>query len=306
MKILFLLACCLALTSASVDLSTVKRIEELDAFWAQLDPQLQLLRRPSITPETRVVNGAEARPGQFPYQALVLSFFEGDNSGLCGGTVLTQNFVLTAAHCVQIGTVATHGMAILGAHNRQQEEPHQQRIEFASVHIHPSYIATLLRNDIATIRLANPAVFSEFVQPIDLPALSDSRTFAGLQGTISGFGRTSDEDGSPASDVVMYASNPILTNADCQAAWNSILVQAQNICLSGAGGRSGCNGDSGGPLAITENGRSLQVGIASFVHGTGCASGMPSGFVRVTHYLEWIDENSDVVLRQKETICGSA
>ncbi|XP_019563945.2 brachyurin-like [Aedes albopictus] len=295
MKTFAVVLACLALVSASaIDFSNVKRVEELDIFWEQLDPQLQVLR-PS--PESRIVNGQEARPNQFPYQALVLSFFDGGNSGLCGGTILTPNFVMTAAHCVVIGTVATHGTVVLGAHNRQVVEATQQRFSFDQINAHPSYIAALLRNDIATVRLSAPAVFNEFVQPIDIPALSDTRTFAGMTGIISGFGRTSDETGSPASDVVMYSSNPILTNADCAASWNSILIGAQNICLSGAGGRSVCNGDSGGPLAVQDSGRSLQVGIASFVHVNGCASGMPSGFVRVSHYLQWIADNSDVVLR---------
>ncbi|XP_058837319.1 brachyurin-like [Topomyia yanbarensis] len=297
MKTIALLIGALALANASVDLSKVKRIEELDEFWAQLDPQLQMLRPTQALPESKIVNGQEAQPGQFPYQALVLSFFSGGNSGLCGGTVLSQNFVMTAAHCVVIGTEATHGTVVLGAHNRQVVEATQQRIDFASINVHPSYIASLLRNDIATIRLATPAVFNNVVQPIDLPARSDTRTFAGLTGIISGFGRTTDETGSPASDVVMYTSNPILTNADCQSSWNAIIIQAQNICLSGTGGRSVCNGDSGGPLAVRDNDRSLQVGIASFVHASGCASGFPAGFVRVTHYLTWIGENSDVVLR---------
>lgn len=295
MNTLLVLVTALALASAAViDFSKVKRVEELDIFWEQLDPQLQVLR-PS--PDERIVNGQEAQPNQFPYQALVLSFFEGDNSGLCGGTVLTSTSVLTAAHCVQIGTVASRGTVVLGAHNRQVVEATQQRFDFATINVHPGYIASLLRNDIATVRLSAPAVFNAFVQPIDIPALSDTRTFAGMTGIISGFGRTSDETGSPASDVVMYSSNPIMTNADCAAAWNSILIGAQNICLSGAGGRSVCNGDSGGPLAVRDNDRSLQVGIASFVHVNGCASGFPSGFVRVSHYLAWIAENSDVVLR---------
>ncbi|XP_062549421.1 brachyurin-like [Armigeres subalbatus] len=294
MKLIGAVLTVLALASASViDFQYTKRVEDLDIFWEQLDPQLQALR-PS--PDGRIVNGQEAQPNQFPYQALVLSFFDGGNSGLCGGTILTANFVLTAAHCVQIGTVATHGTVVLGAHNRQVVEATQQRYSFDQINVHPSYIASLLRNDIATVRLSAPAVFNAFVQPIDIPAVSDTRTFAGLTGIISGFGRTSDEDGSPASDVVMFSSNPILTNADCVASWNSIIIGAQNICLSGAGGRSVCNGDSGGPLAVQDNGRSLQVGIASFVHATGCASGMPSGFVRVSHYLQWIAENSDVVL----------
>ncbi|XP_058457217.1 brachyurin-like [Malaya genurostris] len=297
MKTIALLIGALALASASVDLSKVKRIEELDEFWAQLDPHLQMHRGTKAVPDSRIVNGEEAQPGQFPYQALVLSFFENGNSGLCGGTLLTQNFVMTAAHCVVIGSLATHGTVILGAHNRQIVEETQQRIDFASINVHANYSASLLRNDIATIQLATPAVFNAVVQPIDLPAISDDRTFAGLTGIISGFGRTSDETGSPASDVVMYTSNPIVTNADCQSAWNAILIQAQNICLSGEGGRSVCNGDSGGPLAVRENDRSLQVGISSFVHSSGCASGIPAAFVRVTHYLTWIRENSDVVLR---------
>ncbi|XP_053684521.1 brachyurin-like [Sabethes cyaneus] len=298
MKTLALLVGVFAVAAAtSIDFSKVKRVEELDSFWAQLAPQLQMLRPSQTGPESRIVNGQEAQPNQFPYQALVLSFFADGNSGLCGGTVLSQNFVLTAAHCVQIGTVASHGTVVLGAHNRQVEEPTQQRFDFAAVNVHPSYVASLLRNDIATVRLASPVVFNDVVQPIDLPALSDSRTFAGMTGIISGFGRTSDETGSPASNVVMYTSNPILTNADCQSSWNAIIIQAQNICLSGDGGRSVCNGDSGGPLAVREDGRSLQVGIASFVHATGCASGFPAGFVRVSHYLSWIAENSDVTLR---------
>ncbi|XP_062549420.1 brachyurin-like [Armigeres subalbatus] len=284
MKTAALVLAVMALASASViEFSHVKRVEDLDIFWEQLDPQLQALRP---TPNQRFVNDHEAQPNQFPYQALVLSFFVDDNSGLCGGTVLTPNFVLTAAHCVQIGTVATHGTVVLGAHNRQVVEATQQRYSFDQINVHPSYIASLLRNDIATVRLSAPAVFNAFVQPIDIPAVSDTRTFAGLTDIISGFGCTSDEDGSPASDVVMFSSNPILTNADCVVSWNSIMVGEPNICLSGAGG----------PLAVQDNGRSLQVGIASFVHATGCASGMPSGFVRVSHYLQWIAENSDVVL----------
>ncbi|XP_058837320.1 brachyurin-like [Topomyia yanbarensis] len=297
MKTIALLIGVLTLAAASVDLSKVKRIEELDEFWAQLDPQLQMLRPTQALVDSRIVNGQEAQPGQFPYQVLTLNIFNGGTGGICGGTLLSQNFVLTAAHCVVIGTVAINVTVVLGAHNRQLVEETQQRIDFESINVHPDYDAFLLRNDIATIRLATLAVFNNVVQPIDLPARSDTRTFAGLMGTISGFGRSTDETGSPASDVVRYTSNPIITVANCQSLWNSNLIDAQNICLSGTDGRSVCHGDSGGPLTIRDNDRSLQVGIASFVHFNGCASGLPSGYVRITHYLTWIGENSDVVLR---------
>ncbi|XP_058457226.1 brachyurin-like [Malaya genurostris] len=295
MKTVALFVGVLALASASVDLSKVKFIDELDEFWEQLDPSLQKLRGTNAASDSRVVNGKEAKPGQFPYQALVLSYFENGSGGLCGGTLLTQNYVMTAAHCVFKRTVPTHGTVTLGVHNRHVEEETQQRINHGSVNVHPNYTASYLRNDIATIRLSTPAVFNEFVQPIDLPAISDTRRFSGFTGIISGFGRTTSD--SPVSDVVMYTTNPIMTNANCLSAFHSYSIQPQNICLSGNIGRSVCNGDSGGPLAVRENNRTIQVGVASFIHWNGCGSGYPSGFARVSYFLNWIAENSDVVLR---------
>uniref|UniRef100_A0A182JBJ0 Uncharacterized protein n=1 Tax=Anopheles atroparvus TaxID=41427 RepID=A0A182JBJ0_ANOAO len=280
-----------------IDWSQVKPIDQFDHYWTRLPAELQILRQ--ARPSGRIVNGEEAVPGQFPYQIALLSTFAA-GSGLCGGSVITNNYILTAAHCVVDGSgaVATGGTAILGAHNRILVEPSQQRIAFsqAGVNVHPSYNPTLIRNDIATVRLNTPAVFNARVQPIDLPARSDSRTFAGLIGTASGFGRTSDALPA-ASDVVMFTRNPVMSNAACQSAWNIILVSDQNVCLDATGGRSVCNGDSGGPLTVQDNGNSLEVGIASFVSAQGCASGIPSVWVRVSFYRDFIEQNSDFVFR---------
>ncbi|XP_058457023.1 brachyurin-like [Malaya genurostris] len=234
MKTVILFTGALALASAAfVDLSKVKRIKDLDQFWEQLDPSMGIHRGTMTAPDSRIVNGEEAQPGQFPYLALVVTFFENGNGALCGGSLLTQNFVMTAAHCVVSGSPPSHGTITLGAHNRQVDEESQQRIAHGIINVHPNYTSSGLRNDIATIQLSTPAVFNDFVQPVDLPAISDDRTFAGITGIISGFGHSSQESGSGPSDVVMFTSNPITTNADCG-------VDDQNICLSGEGGRSIC------------------------------------------------------------------
>ncbi|XP_050075954.1 brachyurin-like [Anopheles maculipalpis] len=278
-----------------IDWSKVKPIEEFDHYWQRLPAELQFLRY--ARPSQRIVNGEEAVPGQFPYQIALLSNFAA-GGGLCGGTVITNNYILTAAHCVVDGNgaLATDGTAILGAHNRITNEPTQQRIGFvqSGVSVHPNYNAALIRNDIATVRLNTPAVFNDRVQPIALPARSDSRTFAGLIGTASGFGRTSDALPG-ASDVLMFTNNPVMTNAACISAWNIILVSDQNVCLDATGGRSVCNGDSGGPLTVQDGGNSLEIGIASFVSAQGCASGIPSVWVRVSFYRDFIEQNSDYV-----------
>ena len=277
MKTFVLLVGLLAVASAEwieIDWSQVRPIEEFDHYWERLPAEMQIYRK--MLPSHRIVNGQEATPGQFPYQIALLSEFL-TGTGLCGGSVLTNNYILTAAHCVVSGatTLARGGTAIMGAHNRNVNEPSQQRIRFSTGGIirHPQYSTTNIRNDIAVVRLDAPIVFN----------------------TVSGFGRTSDGS-SATSAVVRFTRNPVMTNADCIARWNTALIQPQNVCLSGEGGRSSCNGDSGGPLTVQDGG-SLQIGIVSFGSAAGCSIGMPSVYARVSFFLSWIEANSNFVAR---------
>ncbi|XP_049540826.1 brachyurin-like [Anopheles darlingi] len=300
MKTFVLLVALFAVASAEwidIDWSKVRPIEEFDHYWARLPAEMQVYR--NAVASHRIVGGQEATPGQFPYQIALLSEF-GAGTGLCGGSVLTNNYILTAAHCVISGasTLATGGTAIIGAHNRNIQEATQQRIRFstAGIRAHPQYNPTNIRNDIAVVRLNSPITFNARVQPARLPARSDTRQFGGFTGTVSGFGRTSDAS-TAVSPVVRFVTNPVMTNADCIARWNTALIQAQNVCLNGANGRSSCNGDSGGPLTVQDGGASLQIGIVSFGSAGGCAIGMPSVYARVSHFLGWIEANSDFVAR---------
>ncbi|XP_053662398.1 brachyurin-like [Anopheles marshallii] len=282
----------------SIDWSQVRPIEAFDHIKAHLP--VNRYTAPG-TPQRRVVNGQEASPGQFPYQvALVGQYAAG--VGLCGASILTPNYILTAAHCVYDSFDASvpivGGTAILGAQNRMVEEPSQQRVSFTSGGIvgHPGYTLENVRNDIAVVRLDEPIVYTERIQPVRLPARSDTRTFAGVIGTVSGFGVYSVAN--PAlSDVLNYVANPIITNADCLAQWGGVaeLIQAQNICHSGDGGRSACNSDSGGPLTVQDNAESLLVGVVSFGSSGGCDDGIPTVYARVSYYLGWIEDNSDFV-----------
>ncbi|XP_058054515.1 brachyurin-like [Anopheles bellator] len=300
MKTCVFLVALFAVASAEwidIDWSQVRPIEDFDHYWARLPPEMQIYRY--LKPSPRITNGFEATPGQFPHQIALLSEFN-TGTGLCGGSVLTNNFILTAAHCVVSGatTLANGGTAIMGAHNRNVQEATQQRIRFSTGGIvrHPQYSTTNIRNDIAVVRLNSAMSFNARVQPARLPARSDNRQFGGFVGTVSGFGRTSDAS-QATSAVVRFTTNPVMTNAECISRWNTALIQAQNVCLSGANGRSSCNGDSGGPLAVQDAGASTQIGIVSFGSAAGCSVGMPSVYARVTHFLGWIEANSDFVAR---------
>nr|XP_040222020.2 brachyurin-like [Anopheles coluzzii] len=282
-----------------IDPARVKSIEEYDRYWRRLPAELQYLRTVE-QPTRRITNGQLATAGQFPYQAVVYSEAGDGYYSLCGGTILTTTYVLTAAHCVtdDFDRAVTGGIVFLGATDRTVFQSTQQRMSFgnAGIRVHPQYNSTSIRNDIATVRLDTAAIFNTYVKAIDLPVLSDARQFGGLEGTASGFGRTADTVPA-ASNVLMFVRNPVMTNAQCNAYWSTAVVQAQNVCLDPYGGRSACHGDSGGPLAVQDAGRSLQVGIASFVSANGCTSGAPSVWVRVSYFRDFISQNSNYVFR---------
>lgn len=227
-------------------------------------------------------------------QVAILADIE-DGWGLCGGALISTNYVLTAAVCVN---GANEGTVILGAQNLQNEnEAGQVRVDFSSsdVSIHEEYVEFIFRNNIAVIRLPQSVSVTERIRPAVLPAVTDSRTFSGMQGTVSGFGRTSDASTS-FSDVLRYVSNPILTNADCSAGWYGDLVDGQKMCLAYTNARGPCIGDVGGPLTVQDAGQSLIVGLFSFGYAAGCESQWPAVFVRVTFYLNWIASHTDAVI----------
>uniref|UniRef100_A0A182JMI8 Uncharacterized protein n=1 Tax=Anopheles atroparvus TaxID=41427 RepID=A0A182JMI8_ANOAO len=294
--LLFVLVSASCAAWVDIDWSKVRPVEEFDHYRAHLPTSRKQSVHPA-SPNRRVVNGQEASPGQFPYQVALLGDFI-IGIGICGATVITQNYVLTAAHCVYSSNDTTvpivGGVAIMGAQNRIEEEPSQQRITFTSSGIigHPDYNLFNIRHDIALVRLDEPIQYTDRIQPVRLPARSDTRLFAGFIGTVSGFGIYDTANPRP-SDVLNYAANPVMTNADCLAQWGPELIEDQNICQSGDGGRTACNSDSGGPMTVQDNG-SLQVGIVSF-GDAACDGRLPSVYMRVSYYLEWIEANSDFV-----------
>lgn len=235
----------------------------------------------------RIVNGDEATPHQFPYQVAVLSH-SATGAGLCGGSVISATAVLTAAHCANAATVRFE--LICGAHNRLLQEANQQRrnVDRSGWTQHPSYNPNNLANDVAVIRFpTQPLILNQFVQIIWL-AHDDSELFVGEPVHVSGFGRYSDSSNA-ASDVLRWTVKTIVTNNACRLRFPT-LVQASTICAIGDDqiNNAVCNGDSGGPLAIRRDGRSVQVGVVSFGSPLGCERGVPDGYARVTSFYPWI------------------
>ncbi|KAJ8942833.1 hypothetical protein NQ318_022848 [Aromia moschata] len=272
--ILFLayLGSAMALPSGNLEIDWSK-IQPMDVFVEPL---------PGAKPEigTRVAGGSEATPNSIPYQVAVII----DGSGVCGGSLISPEWVLSAAHCT-IG--ASFVQVILGAHNIQTTEATQVVSTSRDITNHPSYNSSMAANDISLIRLPSQVTLTSAIQVIAL-APASSGTFAGSIGLMSGWGATS-EAASTISATLQRVNLNIITNAVCQNSFGSIIIESI-ICTSGIGSVGACGSDSGGPLVVSN----AQVGVVSFGSSRGCQAGLPTAFARVSSFRSWISSVSGV------------
>ncbi|GLV36569.1 Jonah 65Aiv [Carabus blaptoides fortunei] len=240
----------------------------------------------------RIVGGEEVVPHAYPYQAALAMKNAQDETFFCGGSLISKNMILTAAHCVD-GFVSIE--VTLGAHNiRNPEEPTQVKSTSKIFVIHEDWKPFLLKNDIALVQLHNEIELNENVGLVSMPSRADvDKTFTDELCTVTGWGRASDSSNG-LSPVLRHVELPIITNLQCSISY-PFMIHDTHICINGAGGKSSCNGDSGGPLVHKDKtGQIKQIGIVSFGKVSGCEKGYPGVFTRVTEYLDWIEKNAGI------------
>merc|ERR1711874_278563 len=232
----------------------------------------------------RIVGGFEAQENQWPWQVALFI----DNAWFCGGSIISENYVMTAAHCAD---GASYFDIMAGAHNvRASSEPRRVEITSYNGWTHPGWNHNTLENDIALIELPSPMSFNEYIKPSCMPMAGDTADVNEMV-TCTGWGKPSDSAGGISPVLRMVEDRPIISNSECNAIYG--IVGDGVVCIDTTGGKGTCNGDSGGPLnmkaEVTKAGQQWkQVGIVSFGASAGCEVGYPAGFTRVEYYLEWI------------------
>ncbi|XP_039965302.1 serine protease 1-like [Bactrocera neohumeralis] len=235
----------------------------------------------------RITNGERAAAGQFPYQvglSLKKSIF---SSSWCGGSLISSEWVLTAAHCTDgIAEITVY----LGATVRTSPEV-KYTVSKDNVIIHSGWNSKKIVNDISLIRI--PATsFTSKISAVKLPSIASTySSYSGDRVVASGWGLTSDSASSVSSNL-MYATLEIVSNTVCSRIYGTSSVKASNVCVSTPNGVSTCSGDSGGPLVLESS--KIQVGLTSYGAADGCELGYPAAFTRITSYLDWIKEHSGV------------
>ncbi|KAJ3647659.1 hypothetical protein Zmor_019524 [Zophobas morio] len=249
----------------------------------------------------RITNGDTASPREFPWMALIAYKTEDENEFKCGGSLITRNYVLTAAHCVDDKSVL--GVR-LGEYDislehecddHQNCEPPVQDIIIDKVIIHKNYNPSTYINDIALVRLLVPAnIENANIKPICLPTGDLLKTnLFGKYLTVTGWGTT---ESGHKSMILKKVSVPVVRLSACRRAYGKqILHPKKQICAGGHEGKDSCSGDSGGPLqyiaATGGSQRYVQDGIVSYGPKQCGLEDWPGIYTNVKEYMSWILDN---------------
>ncbi|XP_054157388.1 uncharacterized protein LOC128955740 [Oppia nitens] len=232
----------------------------------------------SIPLDSRIIGGTDANIDQFPYQ-IAFRYSQG-NSQFCGGSIISNNWILTAAHCLynkninQIYIVAgTAGISDKGVSYKA-----------AQFIIHKDYSKAEHTNDIGVVKVTVPIKYTDSIRAIKL---ADNPVSAGTRAWLTGWGYIA----YPQKTDPKLLQKLVVTTISldqCKRTLRGTHIDQTNVCTISPKGEGACSGDSGGPLVSSDG----QIGVVSF--GIPCGLGYPDVFASVPSYRDWIRENTGI------------
>jgi trypsin len=236
----------------------------------------------SMTPKPLIVGGAEAAPGEFPF---IASLQSGSSGHFCGGSLIRNNWVLTAGHCADATYLKT---VWLGLHDQSQKS-NAESFKVRKVIRHPQFSNQTLDYDFALIQLEGRSKFQPITintREIPIPEGNDL-----IFSTTAGWGALR-ENSYSISPKLMKVDVPLVPQNLCSEAYKDFNEITDRMLCAGfeEGQKDACQGDSGGPLIVNQSGKPVLAGIVSW--GKGCARPRAYGvYSKVNSIGDWIQEN---------------
>lgn len=250
-------------------------------------------------PSERIIDGQDVPPGKYPFYAFLRRIGD-DGLFRCGSSIITNSWVLSAAHCSS--GPPTDKLWVLAGFLDSTLLSYRQRSQVSRKFVHPGYRSDILLNDIVMLQLKTPFYFDALIGPIALPDDRRDKAADWTKCDVMGFGLTfTNNETNPMVpnqyQVLQWAQVLVVPQSECTK-WYGDVIEKSHICANDPNSRQGtCTGDSGGPLACYDDNRGEHVlrGAASFVvKSRGCGSrDYPDGFTRISSHLEWIRETRD-------------
>ncbi|XP_032671247.1 chymotrypsin-1-like [Odontomachus brunneus] len=218
-----------------------------------------------------IVGGNVASPGQFKHQISLRQ----DGNHICGGTIISDRHIVTAAHCIPSAKQWKSLTIRTGTNNvKSGGQIHQIKC----IQVHSGFNMNTLKDDIAVIAVTKPMSFNNYQAPIPLASMDYAN--GQNRAIVSGWGQLGKNQGMPT--MLQYVNVRMLSANECRKAHSD--TNYKQICTFNSYGKGSCMGDSGGPLISNDQ----FVGVVSW--GIPCAVGQPDVFTSVYYYRDWIKQ----------------
>ncbi|KAL1396729.1 hypothetical protein pipiens_010317 [Culex pipiens pipiens] len=231
-----------------------------------------------VDSDFRIIGGRPVNINTVPYQVSVIVQYGTYLIHTCGGSILDEDTILTAAHCV---TLSTRYFIRAGSTNNRYGG---QFVEVSEIIVHPDNDPSTFDYDVCILKLKRKLDFGALVKPIKL-ADSEKYYKTGTKSLVSGWGALQNEGS--ITDKLQAVSVPLVDHTVCKEIYSEINdVTDRMFCagLLGVGGRDSCQGDSGGPLAAD----GVLIGVVSW--GNECAApDYPGVYANVLALKSWVE-----------------
>ncbi|CAH4035081.1 chymotrypsin-2-like [Pieris brassicae] len=239
----------------------------------------------AIDGDSRIIGGKAATPGMAKYQVSIRGHKGKEEWHTCGGSIINQQYILTAAHCI-VGKQANDLSIVVGSHQIKSSGDHYKIKKLVP---HENFSKASGKNDVGVLQVEGNIQFNNNVQPVEL---FKQTVPVGKKCLLTGWGKVNLKKNIYPNNLQMLYFQTISNNECTQKLHRrasfrpGLPINNGQVCAKRPNNQGTCHGDSGGPLVIEEGNKFLQIGVVSW--GIPCAEDFPDVFASVSGNYNWI------------------